>query len=135
MVTLGVTVLYSVLFRGFLAIIPILISVLAGYALSVVLGIVNFSPMAAPPLFTLLTFYHPRFELMAILTILTTVLVVIAEHAGHLVVTANIVPRTCCAIQAWPAPLAVRQRRVNAAVGCFFVDAEHHLGENIGVME
>ncbi len=34
MVTLGVTVFGSVLFRGFLAIIPILVGVLAGYALA-----------------------------------------------------------------------------------------------------
>lgn len=38
MVTLAVTVFGSVLFRGFLAIIPILIGVLAGYALSFALG-------------------------------------------------------------------------------------------------
>ncbi|CAK8740482.1 Uracil permease [Sodalis praecaptivus] len=93
MATLGVTVLGSVLFRGFLAIIPILIGVLAGYALSAALGIVDFSPVAAAPWFALPTFYHPRFEWMAILTILPAALVVIAEHVGHLVVTANIVQR------------------------------------------
>ncbi|MDD0443438.1 solute carrier family 23 protein, partial [Shigella sonnei] len=38
--TLAVTVLGSVLFRGFLAIIPILIGVLVGYALSFAMGIV-----------------------------------------------------------------------------------------------
>lgn len=38
MVTLAVTVFGSVLFRGFTAIIPILIGVLAGYALSFALG-------------------------------------------------------------------------------------------------
>ncbi len=81
MATLGVTVLGSVLFRSFLAIIPILIGVLAGYALS------------AAPWFLLPTFYHPRFEWMAILTILPAALMVIAEHVGHLVVTANIVQR------------------------------------------
>ena len=39
--TLAVTVLGSVLFRGFLAIIPILIGVLVGYALSFAMGIVD----------------------------------------------------------------------------------------------
>ncbi|VDR25473.1 Uracil transporter [Raoultella terrigena] len=39
MVTLGVTVFGSVLFRGFLAIIPILIGVLVGYALSFVMAL------------------------------------------------------------------------------------------------
>ena len=41
LVTLGVTVFGSVLFRGFMAIIPILIGVLAGYALSFVMGVVD----------------------------------------------------------------------------------------------
>lgn len=34
----------SVLFRGFMAIIPILIGVLAGYALSFVMGVVDYPP-------------------------------------------------------------------------------------------
>ncbi|MDI8106958.1 hypothetical protein MJN85_30345, partial [Salmonella enterica subsp. enterica serovar Anatum] len=37
--------------------------------------------------------YTPRFEWFAILTILPAALVVIAEHVGHLVVTANIVKK------------------------------------------
>ncbi|TKI06675.1 uracil permease [Martelella alba] len=93
MTTLAVTVLGSVLFRGFLAIIPILIGVLAGYALAWLMGAVDFTQVAAAHWFALPTFYKPRFEWMAILTILPAALVVIAEHVGHLVVTANIVKR------------------------------------------
>ncbi|MBD2779824.1 uracil permease [Xenorhabdus szentirmaii] len=93
MVTLAVTILGSVVFRGFLAIIPILIGVLAGYALSLFLGVVNFAPVYAAPWFALPTFYTPRFEWFAIMTILPAALVVIAEHVGHLVVTANIVQK------------------------------------------
>ncbi|MBD2791687.1 uracil permease [Xenorhabdus szentirmaii] len=93
MVTLTVTILGSVVFRGFLAIIPILIGVLAGYALSLFLGVVNFASVYAAPWFALPTFYTPRFEWFAIMTILPAALVVIAEHVGHLVVTANIVQK------------------------------------------
>lgn len=93
MVTLGVTVFGSVLFRGFMAIIPILIGVLAGYALSFVMGVVDTTPIAEAHWFALPTFYTPRFEWFAIFTILPAALVVIAEHVGHLVVTANIVKR------------------------------------------
>jgi uracil permease len=46
LVTLGVTVFGSVLFRGFMAIIPILIGVLAGYALSFAMGVVDTTPIA-----------------------------------------------------------------------------------------
>ena len=91
--TLGVVVFGSVLFRGFFAIIPILIGVLAGYVLACFMGMVDFQPVMDAPWFGLPTFYTPKFELAAIITILPAVLVVIAEHLGHLVVTANIVGR------------------------------------------
>ena len=93
LVTLAVTVLGSVLFRGFLAIIPILIGVLVGYALSFFMGVVDLTPIREAHWFALPTFYTPRFEWFAIFTILPAALVVIAEHVGHLVVTANIVKR------------------------------------------
>ena len=78
MVTLAVTVFGSVLFRGFLAIIPILIGVLVGYALSFVMGVVDTTPIAEAHWFALPTFYTPRFEWFAIFTILPAALVVIA---------------------------------------------------------
>jgi len=93
MITLGVTVFGAVLFRGFLAIIPILIGVVAGYCVAASLGMVNWLPVQQAAWFALPTFYQPRFEWVAILTILPAALVVIAEHVGHLVVTANIVKR------------------------------------------
>lgn len=133
MATFGVTVLGSVLFRGFLAIIPILIGVLAGYALSAALGIVDLSPVAAAPWFALPTFYHPRFEWMAILTILPAALVVIAEHVGHLVVTANIVQRDLLRD-----PGLHRSLFANGAStllsGFFGSTPNTTYGENIGVM-
>lgn len=89
--TLAITILSSVLFRGFLAIIPILIGVLSGYALSFAMGVVDITPIYQAHWFALPTFYTPRFEWFAIITILPAALVVIAEHVGHLVVTANIV--------------------------------------------
>ncbi|CAQ83874.1 MULTISPECIES: uracil permease [Photorhabdus] len=93
LVTLAVTILGSVMFRGFLAIIPILIGVLVGYALAFLMGEVDLTPVREAPWFALPTFYVPRFEWFAIMTILPAALVVIAEHVGHLVVTANIVKK------------------------------------------
>ena len=69
MVTLGVTVFGSVLFRGFLAIIPILVGVLVGYALSFMMGVVDVAPIQNAHWFALPTFYTPRFEWFAIFTI------------------------------------------------------------------
>ena len=91
--TLLVTVFGSVLFRGFMAIIPILLGVLAGYALSLGMGIVDVSKVGQAPWFALPTFYTPEFNFSAIAIIAPAALVVIAEHIGHLLVTGNIVGR------------------------------------------
>ncbi len=93
MFTLGVTILGSVLFRGFLAVIPVLIGVIAGYALSLAMGIVNVNAILDAPWLTAPTFYAPIFNINAILMIAPAFLVVLAEHIGHLVVTGNIVER------------------------------------------
>ncbi len=93
LITLAVTILGTVLFRGFLAIIPILIGFLTGYVVALLMGIVDLTLIFEAPWFALPTFYTPRFQWFAILTILPAALVVIAEHIGHLVVTANIVKK------------------------------------------
>ncbi|MDO9082069.1 MAG: uracil permease [Humidesulfovibrio sp.] len=93
MVTLLTVAFGSLLFRGFLAIIPVLIGILAGYATSLGLGIVTFDAMLAAPVLALPTMYAPKFDLNAILIIIPASLVVISEHIGHLVVTGNIVNR------------------------------------------
>jgi uracil permease len=89
--TLLLTVYGSVLFRGFLAIIPILIGVIGGYTLAACLGLVDLTPVGQASWFALPTFYTPDFNLNAIIIIIPAALVVIAEHIGHLVVTSNIV--------------------------------------------
>ena len=93
LITLAVTILGTVLFRGFLAIIPTLIGFLTGYVVALLMGIVDLTLIVEAPWFALPTFYTPRFQWFAILTILPAALVVIAEHIGHLVVTANIVKK------------------------------------------
>lgn len=93
MLTLAVTVLGSVLFRGFLGVIPVLIGVLAGYAGALAFGLVDLSAVARAPWFEVPTLYAPKFVPEAILMILPAGLVVLAEHVGHLVVTGNVVGR------------------------------------------
>lgn len=91
LVTFGIAVFGTVLFRGFLRIISILFSIIVGYLISIPLGLVNFDGVRDASWFQMPTFYTPTFELNAILIILPAALVVIAEHIGHLVVTSNIV--------------------------------------------
>ena len=131
--TLAVTVLGSVLFRGFLAIIPILIGVLVGYALSFAMGIVDTTPIINAHWFALPTLYTPRFEWFAILTILPAALVVIAEHVGHLVVTANIVKKDL--LRDPGLHRSMFANGLSTVISGFFGSTPNTTyGENIGVM-
>lgn len=92
-VTLGVAVFGNILFRKFLAVIPILIAVIAGYAAAVLCGIVDFTAVAEASIFALPHFMLPKFSVEAIVTILPVLLVITSEHIGHQVVTSKIVGR------------------------------------------
>ena len=92
-VTLGVAVFGNILFRKFLAVIPILIAVIAGYVAAILCGIVDFAPVAEASVFALPHFMLPRFSVEAIVTILPVLLVITSEHIGHQVVTSKIVGR------------------------------------------
>lgn len=92
-VTLGFAVFGSILFRGFLSVIPILIAVVAGYIAAVACGIVNFDEVAAASWIALPNFTAPKFNLEAILIILPVILVIASEHIGHQVVTSKIIGR------------------------------------------
>ena len=93
LVTLGVAVIGSVVFRKFLSVIPILIAILAGYAAALLCGIVDFTEVANASIFALPNFSAPKFNLQAILIILPVILVIASEHIGHQIVTGNIVGR------------------------------------------
>lgn len=92
-VTLGVAVFGNILFRKFLAVIPILIAVIAGYVAAILCGIVDFAPVAEASVFALPHFMLPKFSVEAIVTILLVLLVITSEHIGHQVVTSKIVGR------------------------------------------
>lgn len=95
-VTLGVAVFGNVLFRGFLSIIPILVSIIAGYVAAVATDVTTGAQIMAAlrqPLFQIPNFQTPRFNLEAILIILPVILVIASEHIGHQIVTSKIVGR------------------------------------------
>ncbi len=94
-ITLLVTVLGSVLFRGFLKIIPILIGIVTGYVVAYCMGMTGEAAkkIAAADWFQLPHVTTPVLDWNAIAIILPAAFVVIAEHVGHLVVTGNIVKK------------------------------------------
>jgi len=92
-VTLGVAVFGSVLFRKFLAVIPILVAVIAGYVAAVACGIVDFTKVSNAAWLALPNFSLPKFNIEAILIIMPVLLVITSEHIGHQLVTSKIVGR------------------------------------------
>lgn len=96
LVTLSVAVLGNVLFRKFLAVIPVLIAIIAGYVASIVFGVTDMQTIheaLATPILSLPAFQFPHFNVDAILIILPVLLVITSEHIGHQVVTSEIVGR------------------------------------------
>ncbi len=67
MFTLGVAILSSVLLRGFMRVIPILIAVVCGYLFAITQGIVDLTPIIEAPWFQLPTFVRPVFSFNAIM--------------------------------------------------------------------
>ena len=93
LVTLGVAVFGSILFRGFLSVIPILIAVILGYVAAIICGLVDFTQVVNAPIFAIPNFSSPKFIPEAIMIILPVILVITSEHIGHQVVTSKIVGR------------------------------------------
>jgi uracil permease len=88
--TLLVGILGSVLFKGFLQVIPILFAVVAGYVLALAIGMVDTAAIQQAPWFSLPHFQAPVFDTNAILIIAPACIVVLAEHISHLIVTGEV---------------------------------------------
>lgn len=93
-ITLVCVVLGSLIFRGFLGVIPVLFAVVVGYVAAIPLGLVNLEAVANPQqLVAMPRFVFPSFDVNAIMIIAPAALVVLSEHIGHLFVTSKIVDR------------------------------------------
>ena len=86
LVTFLTTAIVMVRARGFIKIIPFLIGIVTGYILSIILGLVDFTPVLEASFFSMPSFvipfvsYMPNFS--ALLTIAPIALVTMAEHIG-----------------------------------------------------
>ncbi len=90
MFTLCVGIIGTVMFRGFMQVIPILIAVIAGYFLALVMGMVDTEVIRNASWFALPKFHAPVYDLNAIIIIAPACIVVLAEHISHLIVTGKI---------------------------------------------
>ncbi len=90
MFTLCVGIIGSVMFRGFMAVIPILFAVIAGYLLALAMGMVDTAAIGNAAWVALPKFHAPVYDLNAIIIIAPACIVVLAEHISHLIVTGKI---------------------------------------------
>lgn len=90
MITLCTGIFGSLLFRGFLKVIPILISLIVGYLLALFLGMVDTSAISNAHWIAIPKFQTPVFDFNAMIVIAPACIVVFAEHISHLIVTGNI---------------------------------------------
>lgn len=97
LVTLGVTVIGSIFFRGFLKLIPILIGIIVGYITAYFAGIIDFSGIKEAKWFQMPDFmvpfatYTPIFSWEVIVIMVPVAIVTLAEHIGHQMVLSKVV--------------------------------------------
>ncbi len=98
MVTLAVTVVANVFFKGFLSVIPILFGLAAGYIFTLVMGcffpaynIIDFSVVAEAKWFGFPTFTLPKFNFVAVLTFVIVSFATICEHLGDTLCISRVV--------------------------------------------
>ncbi|MFH1155743.1 MAG: uracil-xanthine permease family protein [Pseudomonadota bacterium] len=84
LISLTVTVLVSILGKGFLRLIPIICGIIAGYSLSLIFGIVDFSPVGKAPWLALPNFVFPEWNPQAILFIVPIAIAPAIEHFGDI---------------------------------------------------
>jgi NCS2 family nucleobase:cation symporter-2 len=83
LVTVVAILLTTVLFRGLLGRLSILIGVLAGYVTAIIRGEVDFSSINDAAWFGLPAFHAPEFHLSVVGLFIPVVLVLVAENIGH----------------------------------------------------
>lgn len=99
MLTLLITIIFNMFFKGFLGLIPILLGIVGGYIIACLFGIVKFSGVMSVHWFSLPVFqipfvnYHPQFYWGAILSMAPIAFVTMTEHMGHIMVLNELTDR------------------------------------------
>lgn len=89
-VSLLTTMLAAILARGLLRLIPILIGITVGYVISLLLGIVDFTPVGEASWLAVPPFTLPTFSLPAILFILPVAIAPAVEHFGDILAISSV---------------------------------------------
>lgn len=93
LISLGATVLASLLGRGFLRLVPILCGIGAGFVASLCLGVGNWDKVLAAPWLAMPAFTFPQFSLEPILFIIPVTLAPAIEHFGDIIAISSVTGR------------------------------------------
>jgi len=134
--TIGFTLLFARLFKGMLGQLAVLLGLLAGTLLAAAFGLMDFSPVAAGPVWstpTLLPFGLPHFDLVAAVPLLIFSVISMVEATGQTVAVAEVVGRSIDPRDA--VPRTVRgDALVSLLGGLFGTSMIITSGENIGIV-
>ncbi|WP_316860721.1 uracil-xanthine permease family protein [uncultured Cohaesibacter sp.] len=84
LVSVGATVIMTLLGKGMFRLVPILFGIVAGYLTSFAFGVVDFSALSTAPIVAVPPFVFPEFNLEAILFILPVAIAPAIEHIGDI---------------------------------------------------
>ncbi len=84
------TIAISVFAKGFLKLLPIFGGICAGYALSLIYGVVDFNPVAQASWLALPNFTAPEFNINAILFMIPVAIAPAVEHVGDMLAISNV---------------------------------------------
>ena len=90
LISLAVTIAVSLLAKGWLRLIPILCGIGAGYVVSLVFGLVDFSAVAKAPWIAMPNFVLPEWNLEAIIFIVPIAIAPAIEHFGDVLAIGGI---------------------------------------------
>lgn len=97
-VTLAITVIANIVFKGFFSTIPILIGLVCGYLFTLIMGLIfpaytliDFNGVASASWFGLPKFQVPSFHIVPMLTFVIVSLATMAEHLGDTITLGNVV--------------------------------------------
>lgn len=95
-ITILIGVIGSMYFKGFAAVIPILIAMVVGYIFALIFKIIPetaIKEITSAPLFQLPPFLFPKLNWSAVILMAPVAFVTITEHIGHVYVTNNVCGR------------------------------------------
>ena len=90
MIAMATTMLVAIFARGLFHLLPILTGVLVGYGVSLLMGMVDFSPVATQAWFAVPEFVAPTFNWQAILFMIPVAIAPAIEHVGDILAIGNV---------------------------------------------